>query len=340
MDERAADSLLDFAERAAPALKGPDAGPLFDELEQQYGDLLAALEWFIDEGRADESLRLGNALSPFWLTKRRFDEGSAWLDRILGLPGGDEARRGSASINAGFMAFWKGEDDRASVHFGRAVEIGRLIDDPLMTSRGLGGLARIALRADVAEGRRLAREALAVSEGLADPSGRSNAMHLLGVGAQIAGDLLEARDWMTRRLALVRELGHESMVSSEAANLSMVERQLGNLDRAEELVREALEIAQRRGDDFMKPFALNGLAAISTDRGEFDRAATLIGAAEAMMEAQGAPWPPDERPHYERVVATLPAAMGSAEFDRARAAGRSLATDDAVDFALGAGSAR
>jgi non-specific serine/threonine protein kinase len=320
-------------------LKGPDAAALFDELEQQQADLLAALDWFIVHQRTEDAQRLGNALSPFWLTKRRFEEGSAWLDRILAMSGGDGARRGAASINAGFMAFWKGEDDRASTHFGRAVEIGRSLDDPLMTSRGLGGLARVALRTDVPEGRRLAREALAVSEGLADPSGRSNAMHLLGVGAQIAGDLLEARDWMSQRLALVRELGQDSMVSSEASNLSMVERQLGNLDRAEELAREALEIADRRGDEFMKPFAFNGLAAIATDRGEFDRAATLIGAAEAMMEAQGAPWPPDERPHYERVVATLPAAIGSVEFDRARAAGRSMSTDDAVGFALGARSA-
>jgi hypothetical protein len=58
-----------------------------------------------------------------------------------------------------------------------------------------------------------------------------------------------------------------------------------------------------------------------------------------MMEAQGAAWPPDERPHYERAVATLTAAMGSVEFEQARAAGQSLASREAVDFALGAGSA-
>jgi hypothetical protein len=203
-----------------------------------------------------------------------------------------------------------------------------------MISRALGGLARVALRTDVAEGRRLAREALDASEGLADPSGRSNAMHLLGVGAQIAGDLPEARRWMSQRLALVRELGQEGMVSSEASNLSMVERQLGNLDRAEGLVREALEIAVRRGDEFMKPFALAGLAAIATDRGEFSRAATLVGAAEALMEAQGAAWPPDERPHYERMLATLPGAMGPAEFERARTSGHAMTTGEAVDMAL------
>jgi len=105
------------------------------------------------------------------------------------------------------------------------------------------------------------------------------------------------------------------------------------------LAREALEIAERTGDQFTKPFAISGLAAIATERGEFERAAMLVGAAEAIMDAQHMAWPPDERPHYERMLAVLPDAMGSGEFDRARAAGHSMASSDAVDFALGAHSA-
>ena len=250
-------------------------------------------------------LRLANALYAFWITKQRFDEGSVWFDRILGSPGGDEARRGTALIE---QASWRSGRGRTIEHPRSSAGPSRSAADshPPMVSRALSGLARVALRSDVAEGRRLAREALAVSEKAADVQGRSNAMHLLGVGAQIAGDLLEAREWMTRRLALVRELKNEALISSEASNLSMVERQLGNLDAAEALVREAMEIAERRGDEFMKPFTLSGLAAVATERGKFERAATLIGAAEAIMEAQGAAWPPDERPHYDRVVATLP----------------------------------
>jgi hypothetical protein len=82
------------------------------------------------------------------------------------------------------------------------------------------------------------------------------------------------------------------------------------------------------------PYNVSGMAAIATDRREFERAATLVGAAEAMMEAAGAQWPPDERPHYERMVAVLPAEMGAAPFDTARSAGRAMTPHDAVAFAL------
>lgn len=234
------------------------------------------------------------------------------------------------------MPFWMGDDDRAAELFGAALEIGRRLDDAPLISQALGGLARVALRTDTAHGRRLAGEVLQLSEAAGDELGISNALHLLGVGAQMAGDLVEARTWMTRRLALVRPTGNAILIASEAANLSMVERQLGNLNAAETLVREALELSEESGDEFMTPFAFSGLAAIATDRGELVRAATLVGAAEALMEAQQMAWPPDERPHYERMLAELPPAMGPAEFERARAAGRQMPRADVVAYALGA----
>jgi hypothetical protein len=198
----------------------------------------------------------------------------------------------------------------------------------------LGGLARVALRTDVSEGRRLAREAFDVSVAAGDDPGRSNALHLLGVGAQIAGDLVEAREWMVQRLALVRAMSNDFLVASEASNLSMVERQLGNPDAAEALAREAIEICERIGDRFTTPFAMSGLSAIALKRGDYERSGKLIGAVEGLMEAAQMAWPPDERPHYERILAELPEAIGPAEFERLRAVGRSLPRADAVALAL------
>jgi len=334
MDSASAQSLLELAEEVAPALVGPNAGDSLERLDGQSDEMVAAIAWFLDEGRTDEALRLANSLFRVWIMKRHFEDGDRWFGRVLESGAGDDRLRARAFINAGFMPFWMGDDERAGSLFGQGLEIGRRIGDAPLTSQALGGLSRVALRTDVADGRRLAREALEVSDAADDEAGRSNALHLLGVGAQIAGDLPEAREWMTQRLALVRTLGNEFLVASEASNLSMVERQLGNLDAAERLAREALVIGRRIGDDFTKPFAIAGLAAIATERQDGERAARLVGAAETMMEAQKMEWPPDERPHYEHMLTTLPEVMGSAEFERARTAGRDMSSVDAVAFAL------
>jgi tetratricopeptide (TPR) repeat protein len=335
IDSAAATSHLAFVEEISPALSGPAGKEFVERLDARYDEVLAALAWFIEAGRSDEALRLANGLYRFWISTRRFEDGTLWFDRVLESGEGDDKLRGRAFLWAGFMPFWLGDDERAAALFDRALAMGRELDDPQLISQALGGLARVALRTDVAQGRRIAREALEVSEAAGDESARSNALHLLGVGAQIAGDLVEARDWMSRRLALVREIGNQFLIASEASNLSMVERQLGNLTAAEALAREALEISERTGDEFTKPFAISGLAALAMERRDHERAAVLLGAAEALMEARRMAWPPDERPHYERMLSQLPEAMAAGEFERAREVGRSMPPPEAVAFALG-----
>ncbi|HEX5147841.1 MAG TPA: hypothetical protein VFW02_02085, partial [Candidatus Limnocylindrales bacterium] len=192
MDAGDAGSMLEIAERVSAGITGPDGKAALGQLEEQLPELGAAMAWFVDAGRTNEALRLANALYRFWMTKQRFEEGAAWFDRALGSPGGDDGLRGKACLYGGFMPFWMGDDAAAADLFGRSLEIARRLADQPLVSQALGGLARVAFRSDVAEGRRLAREALTVSEAAGDAPGRSNAIHLLGVGAQIAGDLLEA----------------------------------------------------------------------------------------------------------------------------------------------------
>jgi len=335
VDGRTAELLLDLAERAGPGMAGLDRKSLSAQLEDRHDDLLAAMKWFLDQGRPDEALRVARALAPFWTGSGRLDEGSHWFGRVLSADGGADANRGRACFEAALVEFWRGADDSALALHLQALEIGRRIGDPTLTALALTGFARVALRSDdIPETRKLCREALAVSEGVHDPRGRANALHVLGVAAQMAGDLADAREFMTERMALARELGQYGSIAAEASNLSMVELQLGHIDQAEALAREALDIDRRREDEWAFPYSLMRVAQVSAERGDFQRAATIVGAAEAMMEAQGATWPPDERPHYDRTVAQLTGAMGSAEFERARASGQSLATYQAIELAL------
>ena len=160
MDARTAESLLDVAEVAGAGLRGLDSKALFAQLEERHDELLAAMQWFLDQGRTDEAIRLARSLALFWMGTGRLDEGVEWFDRVLSSPGGEEANRGRGCIEAGFLVFWKGADDRASTLFGQALETGRRIDDPTLTALALTGLARIALRSDIAEAQRLCREAL------------------------------------------------------------------------------------------------------------------------------------------------------------------------------------
>ncbi|HEX6474996.1 MAG TPA: hypothetical protein VF114_07925, partial [Candidatus Limnocylindria bacterium] len=59
---------------------------------------------------------------------------------------------------------------------------------------------------------------------------------------------------------------------------------------------------------------------------------------ETIMEAQSMAWPPDERPHYEHMLAVLPESMGEAAFGTARRAGGAMTRAEASAFAAGRAS--
>jgi len=334
VDEDGAVLLRDRAERLAPALRGYEASAALAELEARHDDLLAALAWFIGQDRPDDALRLSSALVPFWMATKRIDEGRAWFDRVLALNGGDDARRGKALFNAGYLAFWQGDEEPSAAFYRQALEVGRATANPTVEAIALTGLARIALRTDVEEARRLCLEALALSDATGDPEARGHATHVLGVAAQMAGNLPEARQYMTERIDIARAAGDIATVSSEAANLSMVERQLGNLGVAELLAREALEFTERRGHELMIAWLMNGWAALAVDRDQHERGAILLGAADALLAAQGGVWPPDEWVFHEQTAVALTHALGNDEVNHLRVAARSMSSRQAVDFAL------
>lgn len=332
MNQSVVETLMDLASQ----VRGPGGKAAQDELESRYPELEAAIVWLGEQGRTDDAVRLVGTLAPFRMAVKRLQEGCDWFDHALALPGGSEAVRGNACFQAGLLATWRGDDELAVARHREAVAIGREHGLTGVAAQALTGLARVALRSsDTAEARRLCREALDLTAGTDERVARSNALHVMGVAAQMAGDLLEARELMGERLAMARELGQLAAVSSEAGNLSMVERQLGNLDRAEELALESLTIDRDRGDSWSVPWRFNSLAAIALERGQLERAAALVGAAEASVAAQGAAWPPDEGPQYQQTLAALQERMPAGSLAAARGAGAALDQAAAVEFALG-----
>ena len=71
MDLQTAEAMLNFAEGAGPGLRGLESKAVFGQLDQRYGDLITAIQWFIAQGRTDESLRMAISLVPFWMATRR-----------------------------------------------------------------------------------------------------------------------------------------------------------------------------------------------------------------------------------------------------------------------------
>lgn len=337
MNEAEAQEAVALAETASNELKGLDAKPWLERIGRQHKDFEDAFIWLLQNGHNDDAVRMAAALYDFWRLSGRTAEGRSWIDQALDAGANDRTLRANALYRRGLLAFWQGDDDEAKSSHQESLGIARQLHDPTSIAVALVGLARVELRLGNLEGARaLCVQALETVDGTEDKEGRSNALHVLAVTAQMRGDLEEARDRMTKRLQLARELGNFGAAAGEASNLSHVERRLGNPARAERLAMEALQIADRRGDEWLIPYVLSALAACALDAKQFGRAAHLLGAASQMVEQQGAAWPPDEAPLFEQTKKAAAQALGLVEFDAAWSAGLAMDVADIVSYALGA----
>src|SRR5262249_37908031 len=88
---RHAEHYLALAEEAAAQLRGSAQGAWLERLEEESGNLRAALHWALDrdsgpsEQRAALGLRLASALWRFWHVRGYLSEGQRWLEELLAL---------------------------------------------------------------------------------------------------------------------------------------------------------------------------------------------------------------------------------------------------------------
>jgi serine/threonine-protein kinase PknK len=333
MDTTDALELCSLAEAADAGLKGLDAAEWHRRLNSSVSEVRSALEWLLEHDPA-AALRMATALAAFWRISGQIPEGRSWLDRAVAGADARDPALSRALYEGAMLAFWQGDRTAMSL-FERSLELATRLHDPTGEAVAICGMARVALgEGDLDRARRQCREALDRVRGTDDTLGRSNALHLLGVTAQMRGDFIEAQGFMNERPQLARQLGHFSSIAAEASNLSVVERQLGNLERAAELAMEALQLSVRRGDEWSIPFDLNSFAAIAAANRDFKRAAKLLGAAAALMDRMATAWPPDEKPHFDRTRSSAEAALAAEAFRTAWSEGGQMSSSQAVEFAL------
>jgi len=60
-----------------------------------------------------------------------------WFERVLAGTGAEMVNRGRGRVEAGLLAFWLGENERAAAYQREALEIGKQIDDPTIIRAGV-----------------------------------------------------------------------------------------------------------------------------------------------------------------------------------------------------------
>ena len=203
-------------------------GEKLEQLEQEHDNLRAALRSTLVQAEAGHdsvmALRLGGALTPFWLMRGHWGEGRAFLERALAKHEGVGVHiLAKALMAAGKLAFQQGDYDRAEVLAKESQELFRAMGDTHGIAITLEIQGTVAWnRGKLATARALLEEVLTLYTEMNDKDGRANSLNRLAWLIRSQRDYTRARGLLEESLTLYKALGHTGGIADSLLLLSQL----------------------------------------------------------------------------------------------------------------------
>ena len=280
---------VDFAETAEPHLTGSDQTAWAKRLDEETGNIRAALTWSLDGGDVETAMRITAALFRFWSIRGRLSEARRWLEQALaGATAVAPHVHAKALFAAGYTALGQGDFADAVSRFDESLALYRSLDDQPGCASCLAQLGWLAaVRGDFDRAAELSSEALGLARALGDGRTASTALNALGDVAYARGADADAVALYTEALASRRALGDIRIVADSLLKTGRAELLKGDRTQAEVLLEEGLAIARELGDGWTTSVAVASLAAARLAADDVDACASLLTEALTWARQRG-----------------------------------------------------
>jgi len=258
-----------LAERAAPALQGPEQAAWLARLERERDNLRAALQGALDRGLGRSGLLVAVGVWLYWRHRGYASEGRRWLVAMLALVDGDATLmelRADASESAAWLAEDEHDFTEASTLFARAAALRSALGQG---ERLAGLLINAAMearaRGDYARSTALLEETLAEQRARGDRgtitrNGLGLTLARLALVSAEQGAYARATALYEECVALHREVGNREGAATALLGLADIARDLGDAAGVRAYCAECLEVFEEFGLRWAIGFALNNLA--------------------------------------------------------------------------------
>ncbi|HEY7690943.1 MAG TPA: tetratricopeptide repeat protein [Gaiellaceae bacterium] len=327
---RHAEHLLALAETASLFAEG--GGPERPELVRpELDNFRRAIEWAADHD-LELAFRLAVGLEQLWVMNDAF-EGVRLFDGLLERGGQVPAELRARALRClGESAWITGDYGRGGRSMQEALEEFERLGDDRAIAVVLHRLGVDALMADdLPRARQLLEQSMEMCRARPNPKLEADAIGKLGWVERREGDRERALELFELSATLCGQVGFTWMEANAVLDTGDLSHELGRPEVAEERGREGLRLCAQLADRQLVVVSLALLARFAASRGDAARAGRLWGAIEA-EEARGplGQWDVGREEYAEPVLVAA-----GPEFEAARAAGRTLALDAAVEYALG-----
>lgn len=230
---------LNLAEMAADHWDHPTANTIIRQLDREYDNLRAVLQWARDGRDQKLGLQLGGALRKYWQRRGLYNEGRAWLAELLALTAhATDPAVLAARARALNVAAWLASDQH-----------------------------------DFTQAALLFEQSLALQQSLGQTDSEANLLTSAARQARAAGHYLRATALLEDALARHRALGDRQGIGTGGLGLSLYElglvrREQGDFGRAMALFEECIEFHRTLGDREGITIGQMGLGDLARDQGD------------------------------------------------------------------------
>jgi len=312
--------------------------PRMDVANAERPNLDAGLAWALESGHADSGIRLLVLTEMYWNTTDPVG-GRERLDRLLSGVG-----QAGKAVDPGLLARayrfhgstldLTGQYDLSEPDFVRSLELFRTAGEEDQIGHVIALIANSALhQGDIERAIPLATQSLEDSRRNGNPGDEGFVLFVLAMAAFRQGDIDTGAQLAQESAGLTRKGGSIWFAGTTLLAAAEFLVAAGRLDEAERDLAAGLEHLASVSDRLNIPFALGAGAAVAAQRNDSVRAGTLWGALEALEVNAVGELKRTTLDAMRDNVAYLENIRG-VSFDKARALGRALSLDEAVEYAL------
>ena len=241
---------LSFAEKAELHLQAAQQGHWRRRLQQEQGNLRAALNYLLEQQEAELAVRLSGTMWLFWYMRGNFREGRNFLERALKLPSvlTCTEERARALCGAGACAFREGNYTMAIAFLEESVACSRQLNSLSRLALSLMFLALVYSYQHVDVATHLLEQSIRLSREGGDGWLRG---WVLDSAARIAwkrGDAQAARIFLEESEACAKQIQGNWALASSRQLLATIALAQGEYEHAASLAQELLTVTRQVGD--------------------------------------------------------------------------------------------
>jgi len=333
---RHAEYFVRVCEQAAQHFYGPAQRAWFARLDADLDNVRALLPWALETGEVQLPGHAFGVIWTYWWQRGLISELLPMMDRLAPLLASGSAQvRAEVALSQGGPRFLTGDLDGARERLREAIELSTQSGDEHVRAAAMTTLAAaLDYETEREEQYALLTDALATSRRIDWRWGVAFVQMQLGTMLMRDGRTTEALETHSEALGTARELADDSLAVLLLTTLGADYLLRQDLDRARDVLTDGAGVS--RGADNPEGFAycLEAFAGLAYAQGDARLAATLLGAGEGIRALISIPVWPLLQPIREQLASAVREGLGGPAFDEARAEGRRMKPEQALDLAL------